>query len=885
MAHRSNGHVFDHPPLDVSEVRTLSDLATVLRTLRRRHARQRRDGELTYRELAARTGWSTAAVAEYLTGRTLPPTDRFDVLVGLLGATPVEQGVLATVRDRVAEQQRRTPRRPGKAGRRSVPRQLPADVFAFMGRGEQLARLDAILAGPAPTAVVISAVSGTAGVGKTALAVHWAHRVADRFPDGQLYVNLRGYDPEQPMPPTDALARLLTSLRVSGAEIPIDIDERAARYRTQLAGQRMLIVLDNAATVEQVRPLLPGTPSCAVVVTSRDRLAGLVARDGARRVDLDLLPLSDAVALLTQLVGSRAETEPEAVATLANLCARLPLALRVAAERAAAHPAATLAELTAELADRQRRLELMDADGDPRAAVTTVFSWSLQHLPPPVARTFRLLGLHPGADFDEYAAAALAGTDPASARSQLDVLARAHLVHPVATGRYGMHDLLRAYATRLAVTHETDAGRRTALGRLFDAYLGTVRAATELLDLTDTRWRPRVDAPATSGRPLAGPEVARAWLDTELPNLAALATHGGAGGVGSASSTGSAGSAGGWPAHTIDLSALLYRYLDGGHYADALTIHSQAYRAAELTGDEAGRAYALLGIGVTHLHMCQYERAVDHLQRALTVTEQADDRTQQARVLTVLGNLERLRGRPEPAAGYLDRAMNLARSTGDDAQQGLALSNLGTVDAQRGRYEPAVGHFERAAALLGRSGNRLGEATALTNLGLAEQRLSRYEAAAEHLRQALTVFRQLGHRQGQANSLDNLGSVHLSLGQPDRAVEYFTEALGLCREIDDREVQAWVLNGLGEAACSTGRHVDALAHHTEALAIAGDIGAGEPQARAHAGLGYAHRDLGNPAGARQHFEHALAGYSELKSLEADNIRTLLAALPAPGDDG
>ncbi|MBE1485903.1 ATP-binding protein [Plantactinospora soyae] len=868
MAHRSNGHVFDQSSLDVSEVRTLPDLATVLRALRRRHARQRRDGELTYRELAARTGWSTAAVAEYLTGRTLPPTDRFDVLVELLGATPVEQGVLATARDRVAEQQRRTPRRPAKAGQRSVPRQLPADVFAFVGRGEQLARLDAMLAGPAPTAVVISAVSGTAGVGKTALAVHWAHRVADRFPDGQLYVNLRGYDPEQPMPPTDALARLLASLRVSGAEIPIDVDERAARYRSQLAGQRMLIVLDNAATVEQVRPLLPGTPSCAVVVTSRDRLVGLVARDGARRVDLDLLPLPDAVALLGHLVGPRAEAEPGAVATLANLCARLPLALRVAAERAATHPAATLAELTAELADRQRRLELMDADGDPRAAVTAVFSWSLQHLPPPVARTFRLLGLHPGADFDEYAAAALAGTDPASARSDLDVLARAHLVHPVATGRYGMHDLLRAYATHLAVTLESDAGRRTALEGLFDAYLGTVRAATKLLDLTDARWRLRVDAPTATGRPLATPEVARAWLDTELPNLAAVATHGGAGG---------------WPAHAIDLSALLYRYLDGGHYADALTIHSQAYRAAESTGDRAGQAYALLGIGVTHLHMCQYERAVDHLRQALTVAEQADDRTQQARVLTVLGNLERLRGRPEPAAGYLDRAMNLARSTGDDAQQGLALSNLGTVDAQQGRYEPAVGHFERAAALLGRSGNRLGEATALTNLGLAEQRLSQYEAAAGHLRQALTVFRQLGHRQGQANTLDNLGSVHLSLGQPDQAVEYFTEALSLCREIDDREVQVWVLNGLGEAAYTTGRHADALAHHTEALAIADEIEAREPQARAHAGLGYAHRDLGDLAGARRHFEHALAGYSELKSLEADNIRTLLAALPASGD--
>ncbi|GIG89942.1 ATP-binding protein [Plantactinospora endophytica] len=869
MAHRSTGPVFDLPPLDVSGVRTLPDLATVLRALRRRHARQRRDGELTYRELAARTGWSTAAVAEYLTGKTLPPTDRFDILVGLLGATPVEQGMLATARDRVAEQHRRAPRRsPARSGQRSVPRQLPADVFAFMGRGDQLAHLDAMLAGPAPTAVVISAVSGTAGVGKTALAVHWAHRVADRFPDGQLYVNLRGYDPEQPMPPTDALARLLTSLRVTGAEIPIDVEDRAARYRTQLAGRRMLIVLDNAATVEQVRPLLPGTPSCAVVVTSRDRLAGLVARDGARRVDLDLLPLPDAVALLRHLVGARAEAEPEAVATLAHLCARLPLALRVAAERAAAHPAATLAELTAELADRQRRLELMDADGDPRAAVTAVFSWSVQHLPPSAARTFRMLGLHPGTDFDEYAAAALSGTDPAAARADLDVLARAHLLHPVATGRYAMHDLLRAYASHLAATHESDAGRHAALGRLFDTYLGTVHTATELLDLTDPRRPPRAGTPAVPGRPLFNPETARAWLDAELPNLAAVVTHTGAEG---------------WPAHTIDLSALLYRYLDGGHYATALTIHTQAYQAAELTGDQSGQAHALLGIGVTHLHLCQYERAVDHLRRALAVAERVDDRTQRARVLTVLGNLERLRGRPEPAADYLRRAMDLAEATDDDAQQALALSNLGTVDAQQGRYEPAAEHFARAAELANRAGNRLGEATALTNLGLAEQRLERHRSAADHLRQALAVFRQLGHRQGQANSLDNLGSVHLSLGQPHQAVEYFTEALGLCREIDDREVRAWVLNGLGEAARATGRPADAVAHHTEALGIAAEIGAREPQARAHTGLGYAHRELGDLARARQHFAHALTGYTELDSLEAENVRTVLATLPATED--
>jgi hypothetical protein len=243
----------------------------------------------------------------------------------------------------------------------------------------------------APGTVVISAIDGTAGVGKTALAVHWAHHVVDRFPDGQLYVNLRGYDPGQPMPATDALAGFLQSLGVPGQDIPAEADQRAARYRSLTAGKRMLIVLDNAGSADQVRPLLPGTPSCTVVVTSRDALAGLVARDGATRVDLDLLPLEDAVALLRTMIGARADAEPRAAAELAGQCCRLPLALRVAAELAAIRPATSLAELADELAHLGTRLDLLRAGGDSRTEVRAVFSWSYRHLDADAARTFRLL--------------------------------------------------------------------------------------------------------------------------------------------------------------------------------------------------------------------------------------------------------------------------------------------------------------------------------------------------------------------------------------------------------------------------------------------------------------------------------------------------------------
>jgi tetratricopeptide (TPR) repeat protein/transcriptional regulator with XRE-family HTH domain len=871
MVRHVNGAAHNEADLDVAGPQTLQDLAGVLRALRRRHARQCRAGELTYRELAARTGWSTGAIAEYLSGRILPPTDRFDVLVGLLGATPIEQGALATARDRVAENQRR-PAQAGDAARR-VPRQLPADVFAFTGRGDQLADLDALLAGPpgaAPTAVVISAISGTAGVGKTALAVHWAHRVADRFPDGQLFVNLRGYDPERPVPPGDALARLLSALGVPDADVPLDVEDRAARYRSQLADRRMLIVLDNAGSVDQVRPLLPGTPSCSVVVTSRDSLAGLVARDGARRLDLGLLPLPDAVALLSQLIGPRARTEPGAVTTLANLCARLPLALRIAAELAVSRPTTCLAGLASELADRQRRLDLLDAGGDPRATVTAVFSWSFQHLTRPAARTFRLLSLHPGADLDGYAVAALAGTDLATARRDLDTLARAHLIHATGPGRYGMHDLLRAYAAELVSVADTDDERRAARSRLLDTYLATAHAAMGLVHGPDIgRRQVPTPVPTTPMIDLPDADAAHAWLDVERPNLVAIAAY---------------TATGGWPAYTVDLATTLCRYLDGGHHTDALTIHTHAHRAAELIGDETRQAQALVDLGCTHLRLSQYDEAAGPLHRALTLFQRVGDRSGQSHALDTLGKLEGSRGQPEAATRYLRQALALAGQAGNLTGQAHALADLASVEVQLGRYDTAIGYLEQALTLVTNAGSRFGEAAVLNNLGLVEQRLGHYEAASEHLQRALAAFRLFGHRQGEASTLDNLGSVHIGLGRPLQAIEYFTQALRTFREIGDRVNQAMALSGLGEATRSAGRLAEAVAHHAEALAIATDVGARWPQARAHLGLGEAYHALGDLTLARHHLQHAVTAYDDLKSVEADDARALLAALPARAGD-
>jgi transposase len=440
------------------------------------------------------------------------------------------------------------PARPGvTSAAPAVPRELPARVTNFTGRLAELDTLTRLLGEPgakAPGTVVISVIGGTAGVGKTALVVHWAHQVAGWFPDGQLYVNLRGYDPGEPMPAADALARFLRALGVPGQDIPAEEDERAALYRSRLSGRRMLVLLDNARSAEQVRPLLPGTPDCAVVVTSRDSLAGLVAREGAARLDLDLLRESEAVSLLRALIGGRVHAEPAAAQALAGQCARLPLALRVAAEMVIARPAARLSDLVRELAGQRRRLNLLDAAGDSRTALRAVFSWSCRHLDASAASTFQLAGLHPGLSLDSYAAAALTGATVERAAGLLEQLARAHLMQPIAPGRYGMHDLLRDYAAEQAADHDAGLGCRQALTRLFDHYLSTAVIAMDTLYPAEN---PRLAGVSPSGSPLppvAEPAAARAWLDAHRAALVAAAAY---------------TADHGWPSHASRLATVIFR--------------------------------------------------------------------------------------------------------------------------------------------------------------------------------------------------------------------------------------------------------------------------------------------------------------------------------------
>jgi tetratricopeptide (TPR) repeat protein len=787
-----------------------------------------------------------------------------------------------------------------------VPRQLPAAVRGFVGRETELAGLTGLLRQPEQLGgtVVISAIAGTAGVGKTALAVRWAHQVAGLFPDGQLYVNLRGYDVDRPMPATDALAGFLRVLGVPGQDIPPEEDQRAARYRSLLAGRRMLVLLDNASQVEQVRPLLPGSPRCMVVVTSRDALAGLVVRDGARRLELDLLSASDAAALLRDLIGDRAAADPGATAALADLCARLPLALRVAAERAIASPSVPLSGLVAGLRDGPR-LDVLDVGGDPRTAVRAVFSWSYGHLEPGQARTFRLIGLHPGPDLDVHVAAALTGSPAGEATRLLRALVSAYLVQATAGGRYVMHDLLRSYARELAAEDDGPAEERAALTRLLDHYLYTAAAAMDTLHQAERDSRPRLSGPAVPGPPVDTPAAALAWLDAQRACLVTATEY-------------AAGH--GWAEHAGLLAATLYRYLDaGGHTPEAITVHGHALRAARQTGDPAqeataltnlgfvhaaqgcygeaagylrqaltlyremgerhGQAVALGNLGFIHVYQGRYNPAIQQLRQALTLHRETGNRIGEARTLNRLGSIDLRQGRYPQAARYLRQALALLREHGEVSDVGFALANLGRLDVLQGRYEQAGGSLTEALDLFRGLTHPNGEAYAVLYLGQLDLRLGRYPQAADHHQQALALSRVTGQRHAEAEALAGLGQVELLQGRPEQATAHLRQALALHREVGDLSGEAAALNGLGEALLAGGQPGQAAEQHQAALDLASQQGDRHAQAHAHNGLGQASATRGDAAGAAGHWRQALAIYTRLGVPEVAEVRAQLAGAP------
>lgn len=781
------------------------------------------------------------------------------ILSGDPGLTAPESGTETTV---LTETE--TGAGPGPA----VPHQLPPAVSGFVGRDRELAALSGVLdreGQPLAGSVVISVISGTAGVGKTALAVQWAHQVSGRFPDGQLYVNLRGYDPGEPVTPAAALAGFLRALGVPGERIPDDTEERAAAFRSLLAGRRMLIVLDNARGAAQVRPLLPGSSSCAVVVTSRDVMSGLVARDGAARVDLDLLPMEEAAVLLRDLIGERAAADPAATARLAECCCRLPLALRVAGELAIARPGIPVADLAAELAGRQGRLKLLDAGGDARTDVRAVFSWSYEHLDPSAARAFRLIGLHPGPDFDAYTLAALAGDTLKQAGACLERLARTRLIQPAGSGRYGTHDLLLGYARELAATEDGEDHNRAAVTRLFDYYAHTAAVSVQILFPGESHPRPVIPGSSAVLPLVHDTATAQAWLDAERASLVAIAVH--AADIGS-------------PVHATSLSTGLFRYLDAAYNpseAEARAICARARRAAQASGDREREAGALANLATVGWRLGRIQACSQLLRQALALAREVGDRDGEARLLSNLaGSIQRL-GWFEECLQLQRQALALHRELGNRGGEASALGHLGIVSCLLGRSVESLEFLRQALALYRETGSRYGEASVLRSLSRAYERAGQCREAAGCAGQALELFRELGAPNDEADALSSMAEAVLGAGEPRESVYQVRQALALYREVGDRYGEAHALNILGEALCAAGQPVEARVQHEAALRLSGQICDVYEQARAHYSLGRVNDDLGNRFQARHHWQRALVVFDEMGIPEAEQLREHLTA--------
>lgn len=810
--------------------------------------------------------WALLMLATYRCGRRAQALDAYrrarDVLVAELGVEPsrelrdLHRAIIAGDAPQAGPTQGR-------------PMQLPAEIAAFTGRTGYLARLDALLpaGGAQSRSVVISAIVGTSGVGKTALAVHWAHRVRDRFPDGQLYVNLRGHAAGPPLRPIEVLARFLPVLGVPTEGIPVELDAATALYRSLLADKRVLVVLDNAHHPNQIRPLLPGSADCLVLITSRDRLDGLVAVDGAVRVLLDVLDPVEAETLLTRLLGiDRAGAEPGAVARLARLCDHLPLALRIAAANLTARPKITIAGYTAQLAGGNP-LAALEVGGDPHVAVRAAFDRSYRTLPAPARRLFRLLGLVPGPDITVPAAAALAGLSPPRTARLLDRLAGAHLINESGPGRYSCHDLLRRYAAERADAEDGDATRRIAFVRLYDHYLrGADAAAGQLYPQV---LRAPLPGPAVTGviEKFGDNTSALAWLDAERPNLVAAVLR--------------ATECGPRPAAWLLACALRgYLYMCW-HLVDFATVSHAALAATTVDGDPRARAAAHLGMATLGYAQGETEVALDHYTGACGNARAVGWVECESAALGGLGNIYQDLGQPEEAAEWYTQALAIERRTGHLTGQSAWLSNLGRVDMRLGRLYSAARRLTEAAELDRRAGSRSSGARTLAGLGEVYHALGRTDDALAALAPALAVAREVADRSNEIDILDSLAAVHLHTGRHTEALDLAREAVSLARDTRNRRGEAVSLTALASVHARLGDHRSALDALLRARELARTIGDQHTETRVLIGLATSHRGAGRQDEATEIAATALAVVRERGYLLLErDTRAILATINA-----
>ncbi|MFI6505966.1 tetratricopeptide repeat protein [Streptosporangium sp. NPDC050855] len=686
----------------------------------------------------------------------------------------------------------------------TVPAELPADIATFTGRERQIRQLNAYLttAEAHPTAARLSVISGTAGVGKTSLAVHWSHRVRHRFPDGQLFYNLHGYSDSAAKTAADALGSFLTSLGVPPASVPLDVDARISLFRTMTADRRLLLVLDNATDPEQVRPLLPANRDSAVVVTSRNDLSGLKVHHDALIVELDVLDDEEGVALLTRLLSaSHHEASPGLLGELARLCAHLPLALRIAAANISRGAYGTVREyLTALRAgDRMAGLAIDDAGS---TAVEAAFALSYAALPPRAARLFRLLGLVPGVDFTLDAAAALTGSLPAGTRQELTRLATAHLVDQYEPGRYRFHDLLRLYAAERAVEDERPEDVAKARQRLYDWYLLNVRAAVGQSHAHWVKLPPGATSEGVTLTSFADPASASAWLAAEHRNLVA-AVH-------------QAARSGPRPSTWLLADAMRSHFWASGSTSDWLSCAQAAVTVAEEEGDVPGLAAAMLALANAHAFQVRPD-ALSLLDRARSLAEQGGWTEGAAAIRNNLAAYYLRAGRLDDAARCLVEGIALDEEAGRSGMQGIKHINLSQVYVQMGRLEPALGHLDRGLELHPDTDGM----TAL-NLGEVCYLLGRFDDALRHLHRAHSLSKEAGSHAVELHCLAYLADVHCDLGRYEAALAYGERALRRSRDIADRYFESLAHIALGRLSHTSGRHVQAAEHHRRAVELAGD---------------------------------------------------------------
>jgi tetratricopeptide (TPR) repeat protein/transcriptional regulator with XRE-family HTH domain len=818
---------------------------------------------LTQEELAEATGVSPRAISDLERGMvTTPHKDTVQLLADALqlgGWDRVE--FEAAARGHVV---------PGRTRARGVPaatRTLPRDIASFTGRQHELAELAEAAAG-AGGVVSIHAIGGMAGIGKTAFAVHAAHRLAGRFPGGQIFLPLHGHTPgRQPVDPADALASLLLTIGVPAGQIPADLQARTGQWRDRVAGRQLLLVLDDAASSEQIRPLLPGAGGSLVLVTSRRRLTAL---EDAQTISLDALPPGEAAGLLVRLaVRPGLSSADPRVAQITRLCGCLPLAVGMAARQLYHHPAWTLAGLAAELAAATGRLELLATEN---LSVAAAFDLSYDDLAPDQQRLFRRLALHPGPDIDRYAAAALDDINQAVARRGLETLYEQYLLTEPAPGRYRMHDLIREHARTLASRLDPGDDRQQATGRLLDYYQHAAARAQGLL-----AWQARTaSAPGASTAPaavpvLAGREQALGWARAERASLLACLDQ---------------ATAAGQHARVIALTAALEGLLrHDGPWDEAITRHATAVQAARQLGDRPGQALALSNLGAVRQLAGDYPGAARDLQEALGISQDLGDRPGQALALASLGNTRRMAEDYPGAARDLQEALGICRDLGDRPGQALALNYLGITRLSTGESAGAARDLQEALGICRDLGDRSGQARALTYLGEARRLTGDYPGAAWDLQEALGICRDLGDRLGQSSALTWLGVVRRMTGDYPGAARDLQEALGICRDLSHPRGQLNALIHLGEARRLTGDYPGAARDLQEVAEICSERGERVIRASALNYLGVVRRLTGDFSGAARDLQEAVGIFRGVgdRLVLAEALTRLAAVRRVTGD--